>query len=190
MSEKPLEQMGLRDLRAIAREQMPAEAWHHFNGGAETKATFYRNPRSFQKYLFRQRIFHDVTDPDISVDDVRQPGCQAQSAGLARCDSITAGLDGLHEPRQRRSVAVREAVPRPRLRCGRYYDGYGSPGENRRPSAVVNQGRQAEKRAHGFAEGHRVDETAGFSARGGERHHGSRGRACGGKRRRGCGCRV
>ena len=68
MSEKPLEQMGLRDLRAIAREQMPAEAWHHFNGGAETKATFYRNPRSFQKYLFRQRIFHDVTDPDISVE--------------------------------------------------------------------------------------------------------------------------
>src|SRR6266536_2229924 len=68
MSEKPLEQMGLRDLRAIAREQMPAEAWQHFNGGAETKATFYRNPRSFQKYLFRQRIFHDVTDPDISVE--------------------------------------------------------------------------------------------------------------------------
>jgi len=68
MTEKPLEQMGLRDLRAIAREQMPAEAWHHFNGGAETKATFYRNPRSFQKYLFRQRIFHDVTDPDISVE--------------------------------------------------------------------------------------------------------------------------
>src|SRR5439155_529174 len=68
MTEKPLEQMGLRDLRAIAREQMPAEAWHHFNGGGETKATFYRNPRSFQKYLFRQRIFHDVTDPDISVE--------------------------------------------------------------------------------------------------------------------------
>ncbi len=60
--------MGLRDLRAVARRQMPAEAWHHFNGAAETKATFHRNPRSFQKYLFRQRIFHDIVDPDITVE--------------------------------------------------------------------------------------------------------------------------
>jgi isopentenyl diphosphate isomerase/L-lactate dehydrogenase-like FMN-dependent dehydrogenase len=68
MTEKPLEQMGLRELRAIARRQMPAEAWHHFNGAAESKATFYRNPRSFQRYLFRQRVFHDITDPDITVE--------------------------------------------------------------------------------------------------------------------------
>lgn len=68
MTEKPLEQMGLRELRAVARQRMPAEAWHHFNGAAETKATFHRNPRSFQKYLFRQRIFHDVTDPDLSTE--------------------------------------------------------------------------------------------------------------------------
>lgn len=68
MREKSLEQMGLRDLRALARERMPAEAWHHFNGAAETRATFYRNPRSFQKYLFRQRIFHDVSEPDISIE--------------------------------------------------------------------------------------------------------------------------
>jgi isopentenyl diphosphate isomerase/L-lactate dehydrogenase-like FMN-dependent dehydrogenase len=68
MMEKPLEQMGLRDLRAIMRRQAPAEAWEHFNGAAETKATFRRNPRAFQQYLFRQKIFHDVTDPDISVE--------------------------------------------------------------------------------------------------------------------------
>ena len=68
MIEKSLAQMGLRDLRVIARHQMPAEAWHHFNGAAETKATFHRNPRAFQKYLFRQRIFHDTVDPDITVD--------------------------------------------------------------------------------------------------------------------------
>src|SRR5919108_1061755 len=68
MIEKPLEQMGLRDLRAIARQRMPAEAWHHFSGGAETKATFHRNPRAFQRYLFRQRIFHDIVDPDITVE--------------------------------------------------------------------------------------------------------------------------
>ncbi|HEX9663100.1 MAG TPA: alpha-hydroxy acid oxidase, partial [Candidatus Binatia bacterium] len=28
----------------------------------------YRNPRAFQKYLFRQRIFHDVAEPDISIE--------------------------------------------------------------------------------------------------------------------------
>ena len=68
MMEKPLEQMGLRDLRAIMRRKAPAEAWEHFNGAAETKATFRRNPRAFQQYLFRQKIFHDVNDPDISVE--------------------------------------------------------------------------------------------------------------------------
>jgi L-lactate dehydrogenase (cytochrome) len=68
MTEKPLEQMGLRDLREIARRTIPAEAWKHFNDAAETKATFHRNPRSFQKYLFRQRIFHDVVDPDITTE--------------------------------------------------------------------------------------------------------------------------
>jgi 4-hydroxymandelate oxidase len=66
--EKPLEQMGLRDLRAIMREKVPAEAWKHFNGAAETKATFRRNPRAFQQYLFRQKIFHDVAEPDISIE--------------------------------------------------------------------------------------------------------------------------
>jgi isopentenyl diphosphate isomerase/L-lactate dehydrogenase-like FMN-dependent dehydrogenase len=68
MMEKPLEQMGLRDLRGIMRRKAPAEAWEHFNGAAETKATFRRNPRAFQQYLFRQKIFHDVNDPDISVE--------------------------------------------------------------------------------------------------------------------------
>lgn len=60
--------MGLRDLREIAQRTIPAEAWHHFNGAAETRATFRRNTRVFRQYLFRQRVFHDVVDPDISLD--------------------------------------------------------------------------------------------------------------------------
>jgi len=68
MTDKPLEQMGLRDLRSIMREKAPAEAWKHFNGAAETKSTFNRNPRAFQQYLFRQKIFHDVNEPDISIE--------------------------------------------------------------------------------------------------------------------------
>ncbi|MGH7793827.1 MAG: alpha-hydroxy acid oxidase [Candidatus Binatia bacterium] len=68
MGEKPLEQMGLRELREIMRQRVPAEAWKHFNGAAETKATFHRNPRAFRQYLFRQKIFHDVAEPDISIE--------------------------------------------------------------------------------------------------------------------------
>ncbi|HEX9787650.1 MAG TPA: alpha-hydroxy-acid oxidizing protein, partial [Candidatus Binatia bacterium] len=68
MTEKPLEQLGLRDLREIMRRKVPAEAWKHFNGAAETKATFHRNPRAFRQYLFRQKIFHDVSEPDISIE--------------------------------------------------------------------------------------------------------------------------
>ena len=68
MIEKPLEQMGLRDLREIMRRKAPAEAWKHFNGAAETKATFHRNPRAFRQYLFRQKIFHDVSEPDVSIE--------------------------------------------------------------------------------------------------------------------------
>ncbi len=68
MADKPLEQMGLRDLRGIMRQQAPVEAWKHFNGAAETKSTFHRNPRAFQQYLFRQKIFHDVSEPDLSIE--------------------------------------------------------------------------------------------------------------------------
>jgi isopentenyl diphosphate isomerase/L-lactate dehydrogenase-like FMN-dependent dehydrogenase len=68
MTEKPLEQTGLRELREIMRHRVPAEAWKHFNGAAESKATFHRNPRAFRQYLFRQKIFHDVSEPDISIE--------------------------------------------------------------------------------------------------------------------------
>jgi len=68
MTEKPLEQMGLRDLRKIMRQKAPVEAWQHFNGAAESKATFRRNPQAFSQYLFRQKIFHDVAEPDTAVE--------------------------------------------------------------------------------------------------------------------------
>src|ERR1041384_2004020 len=68
MTEKPLELMGLRDLHKIMRQKAPPEAWEHFNGAAESKATFRRNPQAFRRYLFRQKIFHEVSEPDISVE--------------------------------------------------------------------------------------------------------------------------
>lgn len=68
MKEKPIEQMGLREIREIARLRMPREAWEHFMGAAESRATFRRNQKAFGRFLFRQRIFHDITDPDTSVE--------------------------------------------------------------------------------------------------------------------------
>ena len=67
MEEKPIGQMGLRELRELARLRMPREAWEHFMGAAESRATFRRNQRALGRILFRQRIFHDITNPDISL---------------------------------------------------------------------------------------------------------------------------
>lgn len=68
MVEKPLAQMGLREIRELARSRMPPEAWEHFMGAAETRATFRRNERILRGLLFRQRIFHDVVNPDPSIE--------------------------------------------------------------------------------------------------------------------------
>ena len=165
MTEKPLEQMGLRDLREIMRQQVPAEAWKHFNGAAETKATFHRNPRAFRQYLFRQKIFHDVSEPDISIElfghtlpipaitapvgsfsligkdaerevaeGTERAGAMMFTSQAAKFDpkgwrargEVAAGVHGLYEPRQGRSLGVRQdgagswALPRsasPWIRC-------------------------------------------------------------------------
>ncbi len=68
MQEKPLAQMGLREIRELARHRMPREAWEHFMGAAESRATFRRNRRALEQILFRQRIFHEVADPDTSIE--------------------------------------------------------------------------------------------------------------------------
>lgn len=60
--------MGLRELRELARIRMPREAWEHFMGAAESRATYRRNQRAFGRFLFRQRIFHDITDPGTSLE--------------------------------------------------------------------------------------------------------------------------
>ncbi|MGH7769355.1 MAG: alpha-hydroxy-acid oxidizing protein, partial [Candidatus Binatia bacterium] len=66
--EKQLREMGLREIRALARRRMPAEAWEHFMGAAESGETLRRNQRALGRFLFRQKIFHDITDPDTSID--------------------------------------------------------------------------------------------------------------------------
>jgi isopentenyl diphosphate isomerase/L-lactate dehydrogenase-like FMN-dependent dehydrogenase len=68
LAEKSLAAMGLREIREVARRRMPEEAWHHFMGAAESGATLRRNQRAFGRFLFRQKIFHDVTHPDTSID--------------------------------------------------------------------------------------------------------------------------
>lgn len=59
--------LGLDDIRRLARRTMPREAWEH-QGAAERGATRRRNQQAFQRYLFRQRIFHDVTSPELTTE--------------------------------------------------------------------------------------------------------------------------
>ena len=66
--EKPLAAMSLGEIRELARLRMPAEAWHHFMGSAESGATLRRNQRALKRFLFRQKIFHDITQPDASLE--------------------------------------------------------------------------------------------------------------------------
>ncbi|MCZ6622770.1 MAG: alpha-hydroxy acid oxidase [Deltaproteobacteria bacterium] len=68
MREKPIEQMGLREIRDLSRLRMPREAWEHFMGAAESGATLRRNQKAFRRFLFRQRIFHDITSPDTTLE--------------------------------------------------------------------------------------------------------------------------
>jgi len=66
--EKQLREMGLREIRGLARASMPAEAWGHFMGAAESGATLRRNQRALGSFLFRQKIFHDITQPDTTIE--------------------------------------------------------------------------------------------------------------------------
>ena len=79
--EKPLGQMSLREIRELARLRVTPEAWEHVMGAAESRATLRRNQRAFDRFLFRQRIFHEVADPDISMElfgrKVATPACVA-----------------------------------------------------------------------------------------------------------------
>ena len=68
MEEKPIEQMGLREIRGLAQMRMPPEAWEHVMGAAESGTTLRRNQKAFRRLLFRQRIFHDITDPDTALE--------------------------------------------------------------------------------------------------------------------------
>ena len=68
MVEKPLGQMSLGEIRELARRRMPREAWEHFMGAAESGTTLRRNQRAFRRYLFRQKIFHDITKPDLVIE--------------------------------------------------------------------------------------------------------------------------
>lgn len=67
MDEKSIEQMGLNEIYAAARRLVPREAWEYVMGAADSGATMERNVAAFKKFLFQQRIFHQVSDPDTKV---------------------------------------------------------------------------------------------------------------------------
>lgn len=66
--EVKLQEMGLREIRVLARKNTPPEAWAHIMGAAESRSTLRRNQTAMGRILFRQRIFHDITNPDTTVE--------------------------------------------------------------------------------------------------------------------------
>ena len=63
-----LQEMGLREIRILARKNTPPDAWAHIMGAAGSRSTFRRNQSAMGKILFRQRIFHDITNPDTTLE--------------------------------------------------------------------------------------------------------------------------
>jgi len=57
----------MREIRELARLKMVREAWEHFMGAAESRTTLRRNEKALREIIFRQRIFHDITQPDITL---------------------------------------------------------------------------------------------------------------------------
>jgi 4-hydroxymandelate oxidase len=67
VDETPIEQMSLNDIHEAAQRMMPPEAWEYVMGAADSGSTMSRNVAAFEHFLFRQRIFHEVTEPDTSI---------------------------------------------------------------------------------------------------------------------------
>lgn len=66
--DKRLEELSLGEIRELARQRMNPEAWEHIMGSAESGSTQRRNQAALRRILFRQRIFHDITNPDTTVE--------------------------------------------------------------------------------------------------------------------------
>ena len=65
---KPLEELSLAEIHELFRCRVRPEAIEHVMGAAESESTMKRNRVALDRLLFRQRIFHHVTDPDTSIE--------------------------------------------------------------------------------------------------------------------------
>ena len=68
LDDKPLENLSLDELHTLFRQRVRPEVIEHVMGAAEPESTLERNRAALDRLLFRQRIFHDVTDPDTSIE--------------------------------------------------------------------------------------------------------------------------
>ncbi len=66
--DKSLPEMSLDEIREAAHRNIVPDAWEHIMGASESMSTLRRNEVAMRRILFRQRIFHDVTDPDTSIE--------------------------------------------------------------------------------------------------------------------------
>lgn len=68
LEDKPLENLSLDEIHTLFRQRVRPEVIEHVMSAAETETTLKRNRAALDRLLFRQRIFHDVTDPDTSIE--------------------------------------------------------------------------------------------------------------------------
>jgi len=68
IEDKPLEQLSLAEIYELFQRRVAPDPITHVMGAAESESTMKRNRAALDRLLFRQRIFHTVTDPDTSIE--------------------------------------------------------------------------------------------------------------------------
>lgn len=65
---KPLEQLSLAEIYELFQRRVRPEPITHVMGASESESSMKRNRAALDRLLFRQKIFHTVTDPDLSIE--------------------------------------------------------------------------------------------------------------------------
>jgi isopentenyl diphosphate isomerase/L-lactate dehydrogenase-like FMN-dependent dehydrogenase len=68
IEDKPLEQLSLAEIYELFKRRVRPEPIMHVMGAAESESSMQRNRAALDRLLFRQKIFHTVTDPDPSIE--------------------------------------------------------------------------------------------------------------------------
>lgn len=68
IEERPVEELSLAQIYERFTRRVRPQGFEHIMGAAETESSMRRNRSALDQLLFRQKIFHDVTEPDTSIE--------------------------------------------------------------------------------------------------------------------------